>query len=319
MTQGYYRFPTIHNDTVVFVCEDDLWSVGVAGGVARRLTANPGEALRPVLSPDGIWLAFTGRDEGVPEVYVMPAIGGPARRLTFLGAQRTQVVGWMPDGQAIIFSSEASQPFAGMSQLYTVPHQGGEPRPLPTGPAFSISYGPHGAAVIARNVTDLSRWKRYRGGRTGDLWVDPHGQDAWQRLIRLDGNLAAPIWIAERIFFVSDHEGVGNIYSCRADGSDLHRHTDHADFYVRHPSSDGRLIVYHAGADLWVLDPTTDQRRIIPVELHSPQPQRKRRFVHPDHFLDAYAIHPNATSLALTVRGRAFTMGNSPYAVRMYG
>ncbi|EFO80954.1 peptidase S41 [Oscillochloris trichoides DG-6] len=319
MTQGYYRFPTIHNDTLVFVCEDDLWSVGVEGGVARRLTANPGEALRPALSPDGSWLAFTGRDEGVPEVYVMPAIGGPARRLTFLGAQRTQVVGWMPDGQTIIFSSEASQPFAGMSQLYAVPHQGGEPRLLPTGPAVSMSYGPHGAAVIARNVTDLARWKRYRGGRTGDLWVDPNGQGAWQRLIHLDGNLAAPIWIGERIFFVSDHEGVANIYSCRADGSDLHRHTDHTDFYVRHPSSDGRRIVYHAGADLWVLDPTNDQRRIIAVELHSPQPQRKRRFVAPEFFLDDYAIHPNATSLALTVRGRAFTMGNWEGAVVQHG
>ena len=24
---GYYRFPTIHEDRVVYVCEDDLWTV----------------------------------------------------------------------------------------------------------------------------------------------------------------------------------------------------------------------------------------------------------------------------------------------------
>ncbi|NTW97731.1 MAG: peptidase, partial [Oscillochloris sp.] len=319
MTQGYYRFPTIHDGSVVFVCEDDLWTVEAVGGVARRLTANPGEALRPALSPDGELLAFTGRDEGVPEIYVMPAIGGPSRRLTFLGAVRTQVVGWSPDGAEIIFSSEAGQPFAGMPRLLAVPHLGGEPRLLPTGPALSISYGPHGGAVIARNVTDLARWKRYRGGLTGDLWVDPDGGGGWRRLITLSGNLAAPIWIGERIFFVSDHEGVGNIYSCLADGEDLRRHTDHADFYVRHPSSDGRLIVYHAGADLWLLDPASGQRRMISVELHSPQPQRKRRFVSPEPFLDAYAIHPAGGSLALTVRGRAFTMGNWDGAVVQYG
>ena len=46
MTQGYYRFPTISADSVVFVCEDDLWAVGASGGVARRLTANPGEVLK---------------------------------------------------------------------------------------------------------------------------------------------------------------------------------------------------------------------------------------------------------------------------------
>ncbi|MBX0329487.1 PDZ domain-containing protein [Oscillochloris sp. ZM17-4] len=301
MTQGYYRFPTIHSDTVVFVCEDDLWSVGAGGGVARRLTANPGEALRPALSPDGLWLAFTGRDEGGPEVYVMPAVGGPSRRLTFLGAARTQVAGWSPDGAEIIFSSEAGQPFAGMPRLFAVPYLGGDPRVLPTGPALSISYGPRGGAVIARNVTDLARWKRYRGGRTGDLWVSPEGGDDWRRLIKLSGNLAAPIWIGERIFFVSDHEGVGNIYSCLDTGDDLRRHTDHADFYVRHPSSDGRRIVYHAGADLWLLDPASGERRVISVELHSPQPQRKRRFV--------YA----------TVRGQAFAMGNWDGATVQYG
>ena len=35
MTQGYYRFPTICRDTIVFVSEDDLWTVPRTGGIAR--------------------------------------------------------------------------------------------------------------------------------------------------------------------------------------------------------------------------------------------------------------------------------------------
>ena len=76
MTDGYYRFPTIHEDTIVFVSEDDLWSVPRAGGMARRLTSNLGEANYPALSPDGELLAFVGREEGMTEVYLMPAGGG---------------------------------------------------------------------------------------------------------------------------------------------------------------------------------------------------------------------------------------------------
>ena len=69
MAAGYYRFPTIHQDTIVFVSEDDLWTVPRQGGIARRLTSNLGEVNYPALSPDGEWLAFVGREEGMPEVY----------------------------------------------------------------------------------------------------------------------------------------------------------------------------------------------------------------------------------------------------------
>ncbi len=51
----------------------------------------------------------------------------------------------------------------------------------------------------------------------------------WQytSLIELDGNLASPLWVGERIYFVSDHEGVGNLYSCSGEGRDLRLEAAH--------------------------------------------------------------------------------------------
>ena len=306
---GYYRYPTIRSETVVFVCEDDLWAVPTSGGVARRLTSNPGRVSTPALSPDGELLAFAGRDEGSDEVYVMPASGGEAARLTYLGA-RAQVSGWTPDGSSILFVSDAGRPFSGRFHPYKVPPEGGEPELLPTGPAASVSYSEDGGLVIGRNTTDIARWKRYRGGTAGELWVDEQGDGSWRRLIELRGNVAVPLWVGARVFFVSDHEGVGNLYSCTLDGSDLRRHTDHEDYYARHLATDGRRIVYHAGADLYLFDPEADESRRIEAELRSPRVQRKRRFVDAARHLRGYRPHPEGRSVAVTTRGRVFTMDN---------
>jgi tricorn protease len=319
MSEGYYRFPTIHGDRVAFVCEDDLWTVPASGGVARRLTSNLGAVSRAVYSPGGSFLAFTGCEEGPPEVYCMPADGGAAERLTWLGAT-TSVVGWTPDGAKVVLVSNARQPMARIRALFTVGHDGsGMPEQLGVGPATDIAYGPDEAVVLGRNTADPARWKRYRGGTAGELWIDTDGSGTFRKLVDLKGNLASPMWIGERIYFLSDHEGVGNLYSCTPDGGDVERHTDHEDFYVRYPATDGQRVVYHAGADLYLYDPATGDGGKIDVEFRSPRVQCNRKFVAAEKFLDGYALHPKGHSVALTSRGKAFTMALWEGAVRQHG
>jgi tricorn protease len=305
-TNGYYRFPTIHGDQVAFVAEDDLWSVDASGGIARRLTANLGEVMHPRFSPDGEWLAFVGHEEGQPEVYRVSALGGPARRLTYLGGD-CSVVGWH-EGR-IVFASNAGQPFDRLYWLYAVDTRGGEPSLLPYGPARDASWGPRGV-VIGRNTGDPARWKRYRGGTAGEIWIDEEGGGAFHKLIDLAGDLANPMWVGDRVYFLSDHEGVGNVYSCLPDGSDLRRHTDHRDFYARNAASDGRRIVYHAGADVYLFDPQAGESHMVEIAYHSPQIQRSRKFVSPSRYWEDYALSGDGAALALIHRGKAYAMGN---------
>ncbi|MBI4566824.1 MAG: PD40 domain-containing protein [Planctomycetes bacterium] len=306
---GYYRYPTSHDDTVVFISEDDLWAVSASGGVARRLTSGEGESTRPALSPDGRWIAFTSREEGPPEVFVMPAEGGQPRRVTYLGSPFTFVAGWTPAGE-IVAASSGGHPLPGMVHLYAVPVAGGLPRRLPVGPAHAISYGPGGRAVIGRHTADPARWKRYRGGRCGDLWIDAAGDGEFRRLISLKGNLASPLWVGGRVYFISDHEGIGNLYSATPAGGDLRRHTHHEEYYARNASTDGRRVVYHCGADLYLFDPASGGEKRVAVDYHSPRVRANRRFASCRRFLTTFHPRKDGQALAIVSRARAFVFSN---------
>ncbi|MDE0016409.1 MAG: PDZ domain-containing protein [Candidatus Poribacteria bacterium] len=313
---GYYRSPTICQDTIVFVCEDDLWTVPVEGGVARRLTSNLGLAGSPRLSPDCELLAFSGREEGPSEVYIMPALGGEAKRLTYQGSN-VSIIGWDTDGEHILYSSGAGLAFD--PWIWKVHSEGGEPQRLPYGPANHIDFSDTGGVVIGRLTREPARWKRYRGGTAGQLWIDIEGDGQFQPLKPVDSNFTTPMWIAERIYFISDHEGVGNIYSCLPTGENIQRHTHQDTYYCRLAQTDGTRIVYHAGADLFVYDLESDTENRVDVDFRSPRIQRQRKFVNASGYLQEFAPTPDGHALGLTVRGKLFTMANWEGAVLQHG
>src|SRR5262245_41749397 len=314
---GYVRQPTISGEALVFVCDDDLWRVDAEGGVARRLTAGLGEPSSPALLPDGRWLAYVARDEQHPEVYLMPGGGGAARRMTWLGPD-VMVRGFTPDGR-ILFVTTHGQPFFRNYRAFTLAVEGGLPELLPLGQVNHLSFGPGGARVIGRNTADPARWKRYRGGTAGHLWVDAQGRGEFVRLSKLTGNISSPMWIGERVYYLSDAEGVGNLYSCRPDGADVRRHTDHDDFYARHASTDGRRVVYQCGARLWLFDPASDTTREVQVDVPGHRTQAARKFVSAADYVGAVQVHPQGHSLAVEARGKLFSFALWEGAVRQRG
>lgn len=318
MNQGYYRYPTIAGDRIVFVCEDDLWSVPAAGGAATRLTASFGACSFPRLAPDGESIAFVSTDEGSPEVYVMPAAGGVPERLTFLGAVLANVVGWSPDGSDIYFVANPTS-WDDQPRPFAIARDGGTPRPLELGHARAFARFGENGTVIGRNAADPARWKRYRGGTAGEVWIDAGGTGTFARIPLPNGNPTWPMPIGDRVYFLADHEGIGNIYSCEFDGADLRRHTHEAEYYVRFPSTDGTRIVYSAGGEILCLDLAEDRVTRVPVATNSPAPQTVRRFEDASESFEHFAPHPDGTRLAFVSRGQAFTMPFFDGAAVAYG
>ncbi|BBJ27393.1 S41 family peptidase [Athalassotoga saccharophila] len=303
--RGYYRFPHIHEEKIVFVCEDDIWLTDVNGKTPKRLTSNLGEVTTPYFSTDGKWIAFVGREEGNPEVYVIPSSGGKEKRVTYLGSSTCAIVGW--NKGRIIFATNYAQPFKRITELWEVDIDGNNLEKLPYGYARNVSFGK--GVVIGRNTADPATWKRYKGGRAGEILISLDGKN-FNKLINLNGNFANPMWIGERIYFVCDHEGIGNIYSCLPDGSDLRKHTNHADFYVRNASTDGKNIVYHSGGDLYILDVKKDEILQIPIDHEGPRIQTNRKFVDAAKYLEDFDISSDGKYLVVNSRGKSVSLAN---------
>lgn len=308
--EGYYRHPAVYKDRIVFVSEDDLWIVPKAGGIARRLTTGLGAVTTPVFSPDGERIAFAGTDEGHQELYIIPAEGGSASRVTYLGCSLT-LSSWVNEG--ILFACSYAQPFLKWNEIWLQNPEGGVPRRLPTGPAnfISVQKGLKGPATLQRHgYREYGFWKRYRGGTAGEIWVDAKGDGSYQKFLNLKSDLARPLFIKDRVYFLSDHEGVGNIYSAKTDGSDLKRHTKHVDYYARNIATDGDTIVYHAGGDLYTFDLETEEVSKVDIKYYGPRTQRNRKFASAARYLEDFTLHPKGHHLSVTSRGKAFSFGN---------
>ncbi|MEU8620129.1 S41 family peptidase [Streptomyces sp. NPDC048623] len=341
--RAYLRFPHLHGELLCFAAEDDLWvsplvPEGHRPGRAWRITADRTRVGHPRFSPDGRLIAYTSWRSLDPEIHLAPVDGGPSRRLTYWGSTDTRVCGWSPpdqDGRSDILAvSSHGQPFSYVSWAYTVPTDGSPGAKLPWGPVSDIAVadldsgtppaegsgsGGHRRTLLLTGTPphEPASWKRYRGGAMGRLWL--HGK---RLLPDLGGHLDTPMFVTAppgedggsgpgagtRIAFLSDHEGIGNLYSCLPDGTDLRRHTDHDEFYARNASSDGQRVVYQCAGELWIVDELTagSRPRRLDVRLGGPRTGRRPYQVPAAHHVDSLSVDETGRASAVSVRGSLY-------------
>jgi tricorn protease len=300
---GYLRYPHVHGELLTFVAGCHAWLASAGGGRAWRLSADSAQVSYPRFSPDGASVAWTSWRDGDPEVYVADTGGGDETRLTYWGDPQTRVTGWTPAGEILAITA-AGQPAVKYRRAFAVPDQGA-PRLLPFGPVSDLAVTDAGTALLTGPGREPAHWKRYRGGRAGMLWVSTEADPLFTRVVAgLGGQLASPMLVGGRLFFLSDHEGTGNIYSCALDGTGLRRHTDHDGMYARNPSTDGERIVYHVAGDLWMLDgPDAGAPRKVEVSLGSPAGARAPRLVTAKDHLGSLDCDRTGQASVVEVRG----------------
>ncbi|WP_328808119.1 S41 family peptidase, partial [Nonomuraea antri] len=288
---------------MTFVADDDVWLAPVAGGRAWRFTADRTPVSSPRFSPGGDRIAWTSTREGDPEVFAAEVEGPAGERLTHWGSPRTGVRGWTADGEVIAISGAGQ---GGLNRLwsYAVPLDGGPARRLPYGWVSDVAVSGEKVVTVSPFWREPSYWKRYRGGTAGKIWIDAEGSGEFTRLFAdQNAQFWAATWVGDRIVFLADPDGAGNVYSSLPDGSDLRKHTTHEEFYARHLSSDGQRVIYSHAGDLWLLDDLDAEPRPLDVKLGGPRPGRAKSPVR--GWVGAFSPDATGRASAVEIRGTA--------------
>lgn len=304
---GYYRQPALHEDTLVFVAEGDLWRVPATGGTATRLTTHPGSEVLPAISRDGRTLAFTGNYDGTGEVYTMPLAGGLPKRLTWEGENGVGVRGWTADGK-VLYSTRHFSTLPN-AQLVTIDPSTLQRSWIRLAQADEAVYDDSGDSIVFTRLSpQSSHAKRYKGGTAQQLWR--WGKDMPEAVpltADYEGTSRWPLWSQGRVYFASDRDGTMNLWSMTLDGKDLKQLTKHSDFGVKSPSLSRGRIAYQNGADLWLLDIATGKTALVPITLASDFDHTREKWItKPLDYLNHIALSPNGDRVALTVRGQVF-------------
>ncbi len=311
------RSPTVSATEIAFAYANNIWVVERTGGLARRITSFQGQTSNPHFSPDGKLIAFTGDYAGNADVYVVPANGGEPKRLTWHPGADT-VQGWMPDGKTIVFaSSRATWAPSAAPRFWTVPVEGGVEEPMALPRAYQGKVSPDGTRVAYRmnNSWDEER-RNYRGGQNRPIWiVDLKSFDLvsppWTDSKDMD-----PVWVGETVYFISDRDGVANVWSYETRAKKLTEVTHFTDFDVKTLDSGAGAVVFEQAGTVHELDPKSGREHVVDIVAAGDFPWMMPRWEDVTSRLTNMALSPTGKRVVVEARGEIFTIPSEKGDVR---
>ena len=314
------RFPAIYENQIVFSYAGDLYTVSRSGGTARRLTSDIGYEMFPRFSPDGKNIAFTAQYDGNSEVFMMPAEGGVAKRLTYTTSNPRDDVGdrmgpnnivmtWTPDGQSVVVRSREHSFCDWIGQLYKVPVNGGmsELMPLPSGGFCSFSADGKKLAYN-RVFREFRTWKYYKGGMADDIRVYDFETRQTTNITNNPAQDIFPMWHGNEIYFLSDRDRIMNLFVYNTDTKETRKVTDFKEYDIKFPSIGKNEIVFENAGYIYIYDINSKQIQKVNITITNDLPGGRNTIKDVSKFINSVNFSPDGKRLVVGARGDIFSI-----------
>ncbi len=314
------RFPTIHENNIVFSYAGDLYMVNAQGGVARKLTNHKGYEMFPHFSPDGRQIAFTGQYDGNTEVYLMDIEGGAPRRLTVTATldrddvgdrmgPNNIVLGWKHSGDEVLFRSRMHSFDDFKGALYTISTKGGLAKQLPVPRGGFCSYSPDDDKIAYNRVfREFRTWKRYRGGMADDVWILDFATKQLKNITDHPAQDIIPMWKGKQVYFLSDRTKRMNLYVHNTENSQTRQLTDFKDYDIKFPTLGPKAIVFEYGGFIYRFDLATEKAEKVKITIDGDFLSGRGGLVSVKKSISNFEIAPDGKRALFGARGDVFTV-----------
>ncbi|HWA84001.1 MAG TPA: hypothetical protein VG820_11225, partial [Fimbriimonadaceae bacterium] len=301
------RHPSLSKTQIAFSFAGDIWTVPREGGQAVKITSNPGVEGDPCFSPDGSMIAFSGQYDGNTDVYVVPAKGGEPKRLTYHPAPDVPVA-WTPDGKKVVFVSFMLSA-TDLPRLFEVPIDGGIPEALPFPSGSAASFSPDMSKIAYMpGIQWQDAWKRYRGGQTSPIWIGNMADSKVVEIPRKNSNDKDPMWVGNKIYFLSDRAGTFSLYSYDTGSRSVKQLVKNDGFDIKSASAEGDEIAYEQLGSIKLFDVKTGQAHEVPIEVDADFPEVRTGFKEVAPLINGASLSPSGVRALFEARGDIFSV-----------
>ncbi|UIR55756.1 PDZ domain-containing protein [Sphingobacterium sp. SRCM116780] len=306
------RSPSMSTDKISFVYGGDIWISDKSGANPRRLTTNPGVEQNPIFSPDGKQIAFTGNYDGNTDVYVMPIEGGEPKRVTFHPSSDV-LRGWLNNNE-VYYTTTREFNYALSPRLYSSSITGLTlDKSLPMPEAFQGSPSKDGrywAYIKNTDPTERDRvaFKRYRGGGMPSIWIFDTKTSQIETIPGERCNDVKPVWLGNKIYFLSDRNKIVNIYSYDIKSKKVDKLTNFTDYDVRTLNGTGSELIFEQAGKVHIFNINSKSSSALAINVSGDALYKRPHYDNMRDDIRSLAISPSGQRALLEARGEIFSV-----------
>ncbi|MGW8314442.1 MAG: S41 family peptidase [Bacteroidales bacterium] len=303
------RQPSLSETHIAFTYGGDIWVYALDGETRPlRITSTPAVESDPHFSPDGKWIAFSSNRSGNTDVYTVPLEGGEPTRLTWYPSG-AYARGWTPDGSKVLFATSRETAPSGFNRLWTISTEGGPAKLLTPQWGNSGSFASDGRRIVIDRMSRWDvEWRDYRGGQNTPLVILDLKDTTEVMLPNASTTDILPLWMGEKIYFLSDRDWTANIWAYSPAGEALEQVTRFTGSDVKWVAGNGKMLAFEREGFLHLYDPSSGEDRQLEINIQGDFPWAATQWEDVSKSIRAISLSATGKRAILETRGEIFTV-----------